>query len=189
MMNGHLIETVLPQHPDLRVIRADVAALTAHWPWLRQKLLVIKRNTEFPEAKQRPFGEPKGEMLVKGRIRWIPEQVRHAIMRGILKQNSVELFFFVGPDYAGRDDEIKGFAITTCDLDPFLQAPVDFIGWLGWCKPEPRMAEAIEMRLEDLARERGCTGMEHTSARMGWSRRTSKLGYRLKWVIWRKELV
>lgn len=189
MMNGHLIEAPTQRAPDLRVIKADTDALKAHWPWLREKLVLIKRNTEFPEARQRPFGVPQGEMLVKGRIRWIPEQVRFSIMRGILKQNSVELFLFVGPDYAGRDDEIKGFAITTCDIDPFLNIPIDFVGWLGWCKPEPRMAEAIEMRLEDLARERGCTGMEHTSARMGWGRRGAKLGYQLKWVIWRKELV
>lgn len=186
MINGHLVES-LPAADSLRVVKADMNALKAHWPWLRDKLLLIKRNTEYPKLRDRLPWKERGEMAVRGRIRWIPEQIRFAIMQGIFGKNSVELFFFVGPDFEGRDDEIKAFVITTCDSDPFLHVPVDFIGWLGWSK-YPHLMEQVDVRLEDLARERGCTGIEHTTAREGWGRRTARWGYKKKWTIWRKEL-
>jgi hypothetical protein len=188
MINGHTIEAPRAQRVELRTIKADMAALKAHWPWLREKLLIIKRNNEYPDARDRPHGQPKGDLVVRGRTRWTPEQVRFEIMRGIGGQSSVELFFFVGPDFEGRDDEIKGFTVSTCNMDPFLHCPVDFVAWLGWLA-YPGLTAAIERRLEDLARERGCTAMEHSSPREGWSKWSRWLGYNLKYVTWRKELV
>ena len=189
MINGHIAETPQAEVSDLRTIKADMNALKAHWPWLREKLLIIKRNNEYPDAKDRPHGQPQGECMVRGRCRWIPEQIRFEIMRGILNQTSTELFFFVGSDFESRNDEIKGFAVTTCNVDPFLHIPADFVAWLGWSSSW-RITDEIRVRLEDLGRERGCTATEHMSPRTGWAaKRWAKVGYFLKYVVWRKELV
>ena len=187
--NGAVIETTAQVIQQLRVIKVvNAAMLNAHWPFLREKLLIIKKNAALPELRDRIAARKSGIPLTstRGRARWIPEQIRFAILRGIVGQSSCEMFWSVGPDEMGQD-VIKGFIVTTCDPDPFMQVPLDFFIWLAWAG-EPGVVEASNAQIEVLARERGCTGIEHMSPRMGWHRRLAKTGMALKHVVYRKEL-
>jgi|SRR5882672_668817 len=155
--------------PAITLIKADQTALNAHWPFLREKLLKLQRKYE----RKAPDTE----------LRWIPEQVRFEIMKGFNGQSGVELFLALGPG-----DEIQGFAITSCIMDPFRAVPLDFHIWLlsTWY---PKVLEAAIEQLKQVARERGCTGIEHTSPFLSWSRRTAKMGFKIKYLVWRMELI
>jgi hypothetical protein len=187
--NGSVIATTAQPVQTLRVIKVvNAEMLKAHWLFLREKLLIIKNNAARPELRDRIAARKSGAPLVstRGRARWIPEQIRFAVLRGLVGQSSCEMFWSVGPDETGQD-VIKGFIVTTCDPDPFMQVPLDFFIWLAWAG-EPGVVAASDAQVDALARERGCTGIEHMSPRMGWHRRLAKTGMALKHVVYRKEL-
>jgi hypothetical protein len=187
--NGAIITTTAQPIQTLRVVKVESAAmLRAHWPFIREKLLIIKNNAARPQLRDRIAARKSGAPLTstRGRARWIPEQIRFAVLRGLVGQSSCEMFWSVGPDDTGQD-VIKGFMVTTCDPDPFMQVPLDFFIWLAW-SGERGVVEAADAQIEALARERGCTGIEHMSPRMGWHRRLARQDFALKHVVYRKEL-
>jgi len=159
---------VEPVTPAINLVKADQAALLAHWPFLRKKLLSLtaKFQRKAPNAA----------------MRWVPEQVRFEIMKGLHGNGPVELFLALG-----ADDEIKGYAITSCQMDPFRNVPLDLHVWLlsTWY---PKVLESAIDQLVAIAKERGCTALEYTSPFDGWARRGQKLGFQMKFVVWRKEI-
>ena len=185
MINGTV--SVADDFYPLRALKvADRATLDAHWPFLRRKLLIIRARTERPTWSEwfRYRNNPDA-VISRMRARWIPEQVRGAIMRGFSPNtpSSTELFFFV----EGQNQAVRAFIITTSDPDPFTQVPLDFFVWLGWTET-PGLIERADPLVEALARERCCTAVEFMTSRQSFVTRMWKLGYRIKFLILRREL-
>ena len=88
----------------------------------------------------------------------------------------------------GEHDEISAFVITTTNVDPFLHVPMDFELWIGW-SGKAGLLDEMESEIEKVALARGCTGIQHTSPRLAWGRRTKRMGYRIRNIVWRKPLV
>jgi hypothetical protein len=185
MINGTV--TVADGLYPLRAVKvADKAMLDRHWPFLRHKLLLIRARVERPSwAEFYRFRKDPAAIVSRMRARWIPEQVRFAVLRGLVgnSPSSTEMFFFV----EGQNEIVRGFIITTCDPDPFTQVPMDLFVWLGWTDT-PGLLERADPLVDALARERGCSGVEFMSSRATFMRRLSNIGYRMKFMILRKEL-
>jgi len=181
--NGQIVEMV----PACRLVKADAVSLQAHWPWLRTRLLDVKMTNEFPrlgdrrKVDRRLIAVSYGQ---SGRCRWTPEQIRWVILKGLAGAVTVELFYAVDQS----SEELRGFVVTTCDPDPIVGVPLDFRVWLLWADHHSVMDRTLHL-LEDVARERGCTGLEHSSPRIGWWRRQKDYGvWSLKYYTWRKDL-
>ena len=184
--NGQILELV----PTCTLVKADAAALQAHWPWLRERLLDVKATNEYPKVGDRRKVDRRylaTSYGVSGRCRWTPEQIRCAILRGFHGQTTVELFYAI--DAREHDAAaMHGFVITTCDPDPIVGVPLDFKVWLLWADSHEVLSDTY-LHLDELARERGCTALEHSSPRMGWFRRQRDYGvWTLKYWTWRKDL-
>lgn len=163
MLNGK-VETAVEQRRYRVVKVATKLVLDAHWPYIRRGLCEIK------------------DKIGQAKPRWEPEHIRFAILRGHAGQSSTELFLILA-----ELDEVIGFFITTTDLDPFFNIPLDFHVWFTWSH-QPHIVEAIEPEIQKLARERGCTGVEGISPRSAWRKRLQPLGYYIKHIVWRKDL-
>lgn len=157
----------------LRVIKADAVALDRHWEFLRERLLIVKTRTNNPEIGREA-----------NRIRWQPIQMRAAIMRGLMGQSTVEMFFVLAPD-----DEIRGFFVTTRNVDEFLGIPMDFFIWVTWTDGTFDVADHCEPEIVKLARERGCACIKGMTSREGYVRRLKGKGYYIEYVNVRKDLV
>lgn len=186
MIDSAILELV----PVCTLVKADAAALQAHWPWLRDKLLDVKATNEYPKSGPRRHVDRKQLATsygVSGRCRWTPEQIRWAILRGFHGQTTVELFYAI--DAREHDAAaMHGFVITTCDPDPLVGVPLDFKAWLLWADSREVISDTY-LQLEALAKERGCTAIEHSSPRTGWMRRQNDYGkWTLKYFTWRKDL-
>lgn len=185
--NGQIVELV----PTCTLVKADAAALQAHWPWLRQRLLEVKATNEYPKVGSRR--QVDREALAtsygqSGRCRWTPEQIRWTILRGLHGQTTVELFYAVD-EREWYEAQLRGFVVTTCDPDPLVGVPLDFKIWLLWADSHEVLFDTYR-RIDELARERGCTAVEHSSPRVGWMRRQRDYGdWRLKYITWRKDLI
>jgi len=62
-----------------------------------------------------------------------------------------------------------------------------FFIWLAYAD-RPGIIEESDKHFEQLARDRGCTAMEHVSGRWGWAKRNPS-GWKAHQMTFRKELV
>lgn len=151
--------------------RIDARALEAHWPWIRERVLIITKKIRLAYKKRGLEGPPNGT----------PEQIRQVILMGLANQNTVEAWFVLDWDAA-----IRGFFTTTAPFDEFLRVQLVLYVWHAW--GEPGVMAQVESLVEKEARRRGMLAVEHESSRMEWAARHRKDGYRLARMTWRKEL-
>jgi hypothetical protein len=120
----------------------DVNALRMHWPWVEERLKIVKHRDVSAEG-------------------WQPAHVREAILRGFTGQSTVELFFLIA-----MDNSIEGFVVTTVYADPYTQLPESLVIWIGWGN-----SQLIEHHLPfftKLASDRFLNRLEFVSGRRGW---------------------
>ena len=151
--------------------RIDAPALSAHWPWIREKLLIIHAKVQRAFKKRGIVGPPQS----------LPEQIRFAILQGLAGQNTIEAYFVLDGEGA-----LRGFFTTSSPIDEFYRVPLQLYIWHAW--GEPGVMQAIEPEVEKMARSRGMLAIEHDSPIEGWLRRHRRTGYRLCRITFRKEL-
>lgn len=170
MNNGSL--QIVPAK-SLRLQKIDGVALAAHWPWIRQKLLVIHHKCEVAYNKRGLKLPPQP----------LPEQVRQVILNGLMGKNAVEAYFVLD-----ASDAICGFFTTNCPFDDFYQTQLTMFVWHAW--GTPGVMKAVEPQVEGIARQRGMLAVEHDSPRLEWHSRHRKDhdGFTLARMVWRKEI-
>lgn len=177
--------------PVIRVKKAEMIDLDAHWSFIRQKLAELREKYEI----QAP--------LVP--LRWEPEHFLFEIrkhLQGGFQASGVELFLALGIEEGETEETLQGFFITTLQYDSFLHIPLDFHVWIA-CAWRKYVLEAALLQGDRIAMDRGCTAIEHMSPFLGWKRRQEMMmrklrtvygleagnEWRLKYVIWRRSLV
>jgi hypothetical protein len=169
MNNGGTPTTTPASFPQ--IVRCDGAMLARYWPFLEEKLLIIKHKTD---VAQRKAG------LTQSQVTWTPQQIRFAVLKGLIGQNTVELYLVM------EGAEVLGFFVTSCPPDEFLQVPLVLHLWIAW-SGKPRLLEQCEPFLKELKRQRHCMVIQHTSGRQGWLRRNTP-GWKLSQLIYRCEV-
>jgi hypothetical protein len=167
--NGHTPDAATVTVPQ--IVRCDGAMLAEHWPFIRSKLLEVKRKTDHAQKKAG---------LTEAATMWLPEHIRIAIIKGLIGQNTCELYLVFE---AGK---VAGFFVTSCPPDEFLQVPLILHLWIAW-SGSPRLLERCEPFLKELKRQRGCVVIQHTSGRQGWLRRNTP-GWKLSQLVYRCEV-
>jgi hypothetical protein len=133
--------------------------------WVKERLEIIKKKDKTAN--------------------WIPEHVRHLIILQFFNNSRVELYLAI----ENESNVIHGFIVTTILIDPYLSIPMTLHIWEGWLNQG--LIEKGMAWLENLARERGLTGIEFESGRgLSWmgTLRKSHSGFQLRKMTFRKEI-
>lgn len=172
MINGHDKATQEITHSCVRV---NEQVLVDSWPWLREKVCLIKNKLELAHAR-RGYKHPHSY--------WIPENVRSEVIKGLQGKNTAELYYIVNEK--GKAD---GFFITSVQFDPWNGLPLVLFVWLIWI--DPKMPWLFEQNLpfvENLARMRGCVRVRGMSPRSGWISRVFGSKFRVMEYVFEKEV-
>ena len=159
--------------PTYQLQRLNGIALAAHWPWIKDKLLVIQRKCDVALKRRGMKDLPHP----------LPEQIRQAILNGILGKNQMEAYFVLDQSSA-----IRGFFTLNVPFNEFYQTQLTLYMWHVW--GEPGVMKAVEPQVERMGRDRGLLEIIHESPRLEWSLRHSKDrdGYKLARMVWKKDL-
>ncbi len=134
------------------------------WPWMRFGLMFIKHKN-CPEAH------------------WIPEHVRTEIVKGLSGQSPTECLLA----HDAESDTIRGFLIVYPMVDPFIQIPITWFGWMSCL--DHYVFDALLPEFEQMARDRGFLSWRLATSRKGYARRAHRVGAEVVEYIIQKRIV
>ena len=138
--------------------------LDHHWPWVRDRLAIIKKKDKSVDG-------------------WQPDHIRIAISEGLAGRSPIELWF--GLD---ADNVIVGFIVTNMRFDPYIQLPVAWVVWLAWANKE--LLHKLAPAFKEIARQRYYPAIEFITGRRGWihPKKAAEMGFEIKCITYRMEL-
>jgi hypothetical protein len=158
--NGHV---KLDAEPPMRLVKCpNPAVLKQHWPWIKDRLEIIKKKN-------------------KDLLKWTPKHVRQMILSGLGNLTTHELWFAVE-----EDGILRGFIISYVQNDPFVNLGDSLHVWLGF--GNMKIIEKLLPEFEAIARDKDLEGIEFSSPRKAWALKIAKLGFHMKTITYRKDL-
>ena len=157
-----------PEHDDqVQLIKVQAKeVLDHHWPWVRDRLAVIKKKDKSVDG-------------------WQPDHIRIQIVQGLMAPipYPVELWFGVDSDSA-----IEGFIVTNTRFDNFVQLPAAWQVWLAW--GNKKLLERLAAPFKEIARQRYYPAIEFITGRRGWihPKKAAEMGFSIKCITYRMEL-
>lgn len=112
------------------------------WPWIRDRLEVIKKKD------------------ATGSGHWLPEHIRHQAMLGLGGGSTCEIFV------ARQGGVLYGFGVTEVLIDRYVQVPMTLHIWAGWLNKT--MINKFIPFFDNLARARGVRRITFETGRFGW---------------------
>jgi len=128
----------------------------AKWPYIKQGLEAVKRNTPT--------------------VTWQPEQIRRAVER---QQNGCEFFF------CKEAGEVIGFYIMLPQLDPWMSCALTWLCWIVYSS-DHGIIDRIEPVVLGQARERGFSDVRFITAQARIVQHMRAKGWRAVETVCRK---